>query len=79
MEGILKFNLDEPEDYLRFKRVMKADDMSNMLFELLRNSKKQLEWSLESKDLDKYNTLELVYEKIFDLVNQHNIDIDDIT
>jgi len=78
MKGKIKFDLNNPEDQSKFKRVFKADDMAFALFEILRNTKKQLEWSLEGKDIDKYDTLELIYEKIWDIVNEHNIDIDDI-
>ncbi len=79
MKAKIKFDLNNQEDQSKFKRVVKADDMAFALFEILRNTKKQLEWSLEGKDIDKYDTLELVYEKIWDIVNKHNIDIEDIT
>lgn len=78
MKAKLKFDFDNLEDRDNFKRIMKADDMASMLFELLRNSKKQLEWSLEGKEFDKYDTLEHVFEHIWKLVEEHNIDIDEI-
>jgi hypothetical protein len=78
MKAKLKFDISDPDDYIEFKRVIKANDMASMLFELLRNTKKGMEWGLENKDFDKYDTLEYVYDKIWDLVKEHNIDIDDI-
>jgi len=79
MKAKLKFDISDPDDYVEFKRVMKANDMASMLFELLRNTKKGMEWELENKDFDKYDTLEYVYDKIWDLVKEHNIDIDEIS
>ena len=79
MKVNLNFDITDRDDYIEFKRVMKANDMASMLFELLRNSKKIIEWELENKDFDKYNTLEYIYDKIWDLVKEYNIDIDDIS
>jgi hypothetical protein len=78
MKAKLKFDLENQDDEYRLKRVLKADDMAGMLFELLRNSKKQLEWGLEGKELDKYDTLYYVFDHIWKLVEEHNIDIDEI-
>jgi hypothetical protein len=79
MKAKLKFDISDPDDYIEFKRVIKANDMASMLFKLLRNTKKSIEWELENKDFDKYDTLEYIYDKIWDLVEEHNIDIDEIS
>jgi len=78
MKAILEFDLNDIDDVVKFKRYNKSDDMGFMLFELLLNSRKKLMFSLENKDLDKYETLEFVFEKINELANEHNINIDDI-
>lgn len=78
MKAKFKFDFENQDDEYRFKRMLKADDMSFMLFELLRNSRKQLEWGLENKEFDKYDTLDYVFDHIWKLVNEHNIDIDEI-
>lgn len=77
-EGSIKFDLNDPDDIIAFKRYCKADDMAMMLFELLKNSKKTLEYSVENKDIDKYEAIELVFERIYELVEEYNISIDEI-
>jgi len=37
-----------------------------------------LEWSMEGKEIDKYDALELVFEKIHEIISEHNIDLDDL-
>lgn len=77
-KGTLKFDLNDPDDIVSFKRHCKADDMAMMLFDLLKNSKKTLEYSVENKDIDKYEAIELVFERIYELVEEYNISIDEI-
>lgn len=78
MKGILEFDLNNIDDVIKFKRYNKSDDMAYMLFDLLSNLRKNLMFSLENKDLDKYETLEMVFEKISELANEHNINLDEI-
>jgi hypothetical protein len=33
---------------------------------------------MEGKEMDKYDALDLVYEKIHEIMSEHNIDIDDL-
>ena len=51
--------------------------MASALFELIYNTKKKLEFELESKkDIDKYDVLQLVFERIHGIVMEHNINVD---
>jgi hypothetical protein len=77
-EGILKFDLNDPDDIIAHKRAVKSLDMAIALWEITHNTKKSLEWSLEGKDLDKYEVLELVYEKIYEILNDNNINTDEL-
>lgn len=77
-EGILKFDLNNPDDIIAHKRAVKSLDMAMALWEITHNTKKSLEWSLEGKDLDKYEVLELVYEKIYEILNDNNINTDEL-
>jgi hypothetical protein len=52
--------------------------MAIALWEITHNTKKGLEWSMEGKEIDKYDALELVFEKIFEILNDHNIKMDDL-
>jgi hypothetical protein len=77
-EAILKFDLNDPDDVMGHKRAVKSLDMAIALWEITHNTKKGLEWSLEGKDLDKYDTLELVFEKIYEILNDNNINCDEL-
>ena len=77
-KGILEFDLNEPDDILAHKRAVKATDMALALWDITHNTKKGLEWSMEGKEIDKYEALELVYEKIYQILEEHNIKLDDL-
>ena len=76
-EAILKFDLNDVDDRMAHLRSVKSLDMAMALWEITHNTKKGLEWSLEGKDLDKYDTLELVFEKIYEILNDNNINTDE--
>jgi len=77
-EAILKFDLNDVDDRMAHLRSVKSLDMAMALWEITHNTKKGLEWSLEGKDLDKYDTLELVFEKIYEILNDNNIKTDEL-
>lgn len=77
-EAILKFDLNDSDDIMAHKRAVKSLDMAIALWEITHNTKKGLEWSLEGKELDKYDTLELVFEKIYEILNDNNINTDEL-
>ncbi len=76
-KGILEFDLNEPDDILAHKRAVKATDMAIALFQFGHNTKKGHEWKL-----DKYETkedlLDAVYEQFWEILDEHNIRLDDI-
>jgi hypothetical protein len=86
-KAILKFDLNDPDDKSEFKRVNKANDMAFALFEITRNTRKGLEYEIESKlehakssgeEFDHYDVLYMVFERISEELGAHNIDIDDL-
>ena len=66
------FDIDD-ERYLNL--ALDANNMYMVLWEFARNSKKGLEWSLDNKEIDKYEVIELVYERFFELLNDYHIDL----
>jgi hypothetical protein len=52
--------------------------MAMALWDIVHNTKKGLEWSMEGKEIDKYDALELVFEKIHEILNDHNIITDEL-
>jgi hypothetical protein len=77
-EGILKYDLNDFDDRIAHLRAVKSSDMAMALWEIIHNTKKGLEWAMEGKDIDKYEALEMVYEKIYEILEEHNIKIDDL-
>ena len=53
-------------------------DRELALWDITHNTKKSIEWSLESKELNKYEVLDLVYERIYEILDEHNIKLDDL-
>jgi hypothetical protein len=74
----LVYDLNEPDDVMAHKRAVKSLDLSLALWDITHNTKKGLEWSMEGKEMDKYDALEMVFEKIHEIISEHNIDLDDL-
>ena len=77
-KATLEFDLNEPDDVLAHLRAVKSLDLALALWDIVHNTKKGLEWSMEGKEIDKYDALELVYEKIHEILGDHNIITDDL-
>ena len=77
-EAILKYDLNDSDDAMAHMRAVKSLDMALALWDITHNTKKGLEWSMEGKELDKYEVLDLVYEKIYEILEEHNIKMDDL-
>ena len=74
MKAILEFNL--PEDNTEYLTTIKAVDMANFIFELVYNTKKKLFES--TGDLDVEEGIDMTFQKIHELLEKHNIDIDEL-
>jgi len=77
-KATIEYNLSDPDDVMAHKRAIKSLDMAMALWDIVHNTKKGLEWSMEGKDIDKYDALELVYEKIHEILGDHNIITDEL-
>jgi hypothetical protein len=74
----ITYNLEEPDDLLEFKQAVASPKMAHALFQLLYNTKKGIGYEMEGKEMDKYDALELVFERIHDIMREYNINIDDL-
>ena len=74
----LTFDLNDSDDMMAHLRAVKSLDMAMALWEIVHNTKKGLEWSMEGKEMDKYDALEMVYEKINEILAEHNIKTDEL-
>jgi hypothetical protein len=77
-EAILKYDLNDTDDAMAHMRAIKSLDMALALWELLNNSKRTLERIMHEKEMDKYEALDMVYERIYELMDEHNIKLDDL-
>jgi hypothetical protein len=77
-EAILKYDLNDTDDAMAHMRAIKSLDMALVLWELLNNSKRTLERTMHEKEMDKYEALDMVYERIYELMDEHNIKLDDL-
>ena len=78
MKAILEFNL--PEDNTEYLATVKAMDMANFIFELVYNTKKELT-KRSNKSLEECyveDGIEIVFDKIDELLQHHNIAIDEL-
>jgi len=74
----LEYDLNDVDDSMAHKRAVKSLDMALALWDITHNTKKSLEWSMEGKDMDKYDVLETVFDKIYEILDEHNIKLDDL-
>jgi len=77
-KATLEYDLSDPDDVMEHKRAVKSLDMAMALWDIVHNTKKGLEWSMEDKEIDKYDALELVYKKIHEILDDHNINTDEL-
>ena len=77
-KAILKYDLNDTDDAMAHMRAVKSLDMALALWDITHNTKKRIEWSLEGKEIDKYEVLDIVYEKIYEILEEHNIKMDDL-
>lgn len=78
MKATLEFNL--PEDNTEYLATVKAMDMANFIFELVYNTRKGLINQLNDSITSQYQEqgIEIVFDKIYELLEHHNIEIDEL-
>jgi hypothetical protein len=77
-EAILKYDLNDTDDAMAHMRAIKSLDMALVLWELIHNSKRTLERAMHEKEMNKYEALDMVYERIYELMDEQNIKLDDL-
>ena len=78
-KAILEFDLNDFDDNMAHLRAVKSLDMALVIFELTSNLKKRISYELEHRELKDWEVLDLVFERIHELVNDHGIIIDELT
>ena len=75
MEAILKFDLNQFEDRIDYERVNKSLDIVNALWHFLYNSKKEIMQDVEDESVDKFDAVELTYDRLFKLLEEHDVNV----
>jgi hypothetical protein len=79
MKAILEFDLNDPDDTVAHLRAVKALDMALVLWEMTHNTKKGIEWEIESQEIkDPYEVLDIIMEKLYEEMNDRGIIIDEL-
>jgi hypothetical protein len=76
MKAVLEFNLNDPDDSVAHLRAVKSLNMAIVLWEIVYNTKKNIQWEIERDNLDGYTTLDRLYEKIAESLDDNGIKID---
>jgi hypothetical protein len=77
-KAIIKYDLSNPDDLREFKQNAASSAMASALFQIIYNTKKGIEYEIEGKEMDKYEVLDLVFDKIEKIMSDNNINIDEI-
>lgn len=78
MKVTIEFDLDNPDkdDKTNLEMALDAANMYLALWEFNYNSFKKLEWELSSNDnLDKYDALQLFFDRFRETLEDHKIDL----
>ena len=74
MKATLEFDLNDPDDIRNHLRCIKATDMAIALWHI-RMMRRELEWMEDQKEL----TTENVMSKIFEFLDDNNVNTDELT
>lgn len=79
-KAIIEFDLNDPEDAMAFKRYHKAEDMASVLFQILSNLEKKVQYEVQSfeADSDVSDGVYAAFRNIHELCNARGIDIDEL-
>jgi len=78
MKAILEFDLNETNDISAHKRAVKALDMAIALWDIEQYLRSQTKYAPDSMPQEAYDALEKAREKFYEILNDHNIGIDEI-
>ena len=77
-KAILKYDLSDPDDRMEHLRAIKATDMALVLWELVYNTRKRIEYDIDANNLGGNAVLDRIMIEIGDRLDEHGIVIDDL-
>lgn len=82
MKATFEFDMNDPEDVMDHKRMSKSLDMALVLWELKNNAQKKIHYHLDDTEKEKprtaYEAVDLVFDIIYELMRDYNIDMDEL-
>jgi hypothetical protein len=80
MKAKLIFDLSDPDQKMEHLRCVKSLDMALALWQISVNAKKQCYRIAEGKEMkgESVDHINLVFEKIYEIMEEHSIDVDDL-
>jgi hypothetical protein len=79
MKATLEFDMNDPDDRKRHLRAVKADEMYNVMFEIMRNMNKRMEHFIESNpNVSIHKMKDGLFHMIRIELDANGIDIDDL-
>ena len=79
-KAILSWDLTDPDELMDFNSCLKAKSLAMVLWEFMRNTRKEVEWKVENDvRLDRFDAIDIVYDKMSMLLDEHDIDLDKLT
>ena len=74
----IKYDLDDFYEELAFERAIRSTDLALILWEILKNRKTAVTNKINSAtvELSAHDGAEFVYDEIYELLRQYEIDID---
>lgn len=77
-KATLEFDLNDFDDKIEFARVNKSRDLAFFIWEIMHNTKKNLEWEIEENNIPKDEIIDYVWERLYVELNEKNININEL-
>jgi len=77
-KATLEFDLNDPDDVQAHLRAIKALDMALVLWQLALNTKKNVYNEIEFKNINAYEAVDLVFERLQEEMDDYGINIDQL-
>jgi hypothetical protein len=77
-KATLTYDLNDPDDRLEHLRAVKATDMALVIFELVYNTRKRIQYDIDKHNLNGDAVLDRMMIEISERLDEHGIIIDDL-
>ena len=79
-KAILSWDLTDPDELMDFNACLKAKDLAMVLWQFMRNSRKEIEWKVENDiRIDRFDAVDMVYDHMSVILDEYSIDLDKLT